>query len=432
MPPLSLLFSSDEEMSHQMVQALNELELEVEPCTDVFAAVESLIGRSFDVIVADCDSGPEASFLLKNARELKLNKAAFTLALTGSSAKLTSEEAGADLVLTKPLDIEQIKYALLGNDRFLASMKAWIARGVTTQSSEATPYDSWPTRHQMPSPALPTMHRSPPSPTRSNRGESGVSSSAPPAKTKATPNRGKFLGGIIVGAAFVAAGYISVEPHSPFQSAFARMSALYRRGLEMTLKPAAAEAEYETRPAPPKLADLSPELPTAARRRTIRVRVVAAHAVPVPTPAPAETQTESGSDQEQSTASDARVHIPESLRTPPLDIALRTVSVKHPVSLLGQMEPVALSEDLARELLLEKVDPSYPEQALKAGLHGAVVLQAWIGKDGSIQDLKLVNGPLLLARAAVDAVKQWRYKPYLRNGVAVEAETYVTVNFTLP
>jgi protein TonB len=93
---------------------------------------------------------------------------------------------------------------------------------------------------------------------------------------------------------------------------------------------------------------------------------------------------------------------------------------------------VSLTEDLSQALLLQKVTPSYPEQALKAGLQGAVTLQAWIGKDGGVRDLKLVDGSLLLGQAAVKAVKQWRYKPYLRNGVAVEAETYVTVNFRLP
>ena len=69
---------------------------------------------------------------------------------------------------------------------------------------------------------------------------------------------------------------------------------------------------------------------------------------------------------------------------------------------------------------------------MKAGLQGPVVLQAWIGRDGSVRELKLVNGSFLLAKAAVSAVKQWRYRPYVRNGVAVEAETYVTVNFKLP
>ncbi len=108
------------------------------------------------------------------------------------------------------------------------------------------------------------------------------------------------------------------------------------------------------------------------------------------------------------------------------------MSVKHPVSLLGQIEPVPLSEESSRALLLENVQPSYPEQAMKAGLQGPVVLQAWIGRDGSVRELKLVNGSFLLAKAAVSAVKQWRYRPYVRNGVAVEAETYVTVNFKLP
>src|ERR1700685_1141445 len=129
MSPVSLLFSSDEETSRQLVQALRELELAVEPCRDIFTVVEWLTSRSFDVIVADWDSGPEAAFLLKNARELKLNQAAFTLALTSGRSNLASREDGPDLVLTKPLVPDQIKYALLTNDRFLGCMKAWIARG---------------------------------------------------------------------------------------------------------------------------------------------------------------------------------------------------------------------------------------------------------------------------------------------------------------
>jgi protein TonB len=76
--------------------------------------------------------------------------------------------------------------------------------------------------------------------------------------------------------------------------------------------------------------------------------------------------------------------------------------------------------------------PSYPEQAVKAGLQGPVTLQAWIGRDGTIQDLKLVRGSFLLGQAAYRAVKQWRYQPYLINGRAVEAETFVTVDFRLP
>src|SRR5271156_2128128 len=138
MSPLSLLFSSDEETSHRMVQALTGLELEIERCPDVFTAIEWLTSRSFDVIVADWDSGPEAAFLLKNARELKLNKAAFTLALTSGTPALADKEDSPDLILTKPLIPDQVKYAVLSNDRFLGCMKTWIARGDFAQAQPAT------------------------------------------------------------------------------------------------------------------------------------------------------------------------------------------------------------------------------------------------------------------------------------------------------
>ncbi len=68
-------------------------------------------------------------------------------------------------------------------------------------------------------------------------------------------------------------------------------------------------------------------------------------------------------------------------------------------------------------------------EALRAGLQGPVVFQALVGRDGSIQDLKLVNGYFALGLAAVDAVKQWRFRPYRLNGEIVEMETYLTVNF---
>jgi protein TonB len=99
---------------------------------------------------------------------------------------------------------------------------------------------------------------------------------------------------------------------------------------------------------------------------------------------------------------------------------------------LGGLEPVSVSEEFSAGLLLDKVQPSYPERALRAGLQGPVVLQAWIAKDGTIRELKLIRGSLLLGEAAYQAVKQWHYKPYLRNGQAVEAQTYVTVDFRLP
>ena len=69
--------------------------------------------------------------------------------------------------------------------------------------------------------------------------------------------------------------------------------------------------------------------------------------------------------------------------------------------------------------------------ARDARIHGEVVLTALIDKDGNIENLQIVSGHPLLAPAAINAVKQWRYKPYLLNGQPVEVETTITVNFEL-
>jgi protein TonB len=81
--------------------------------------------------------------------------------------------------------------------------------------------------------------------------------------------------------------------------------------------------------------------------------------------------------------------------------------------------------------LLDKTVPQYPEIARAARIQGTVVLQATIAKDGTIQNLRVIDGPPMLQQAAMDAVRSWRYKPYLLNGEPVEVETTVNVIFNL-
>jgi len=92
---------------------------------------------------------------------------------------------------------------------------------------------------------------------------------------------------------------------------------------------------------------------------------------------------------------------------------------------------VRVSQGVSAGLLVRKVNPNYPPLARQARIQGQVLLQAEISKDGSIQNLRLISGHPMLAPAAIEAVKQWRYKPYLLNGEPVEVETQVQVNFTL-
>jgi protein TonB len=92
---------------------------------------------------------------------------------------------------------------------------------------------------------------------------------------------------------------------------------------------------------------------------------------------------------------------------------------------------VRVSAGVTSGLLVRKVNPVYPPLARQARISGTVILRAVISKDGSIENLSLVSGHPMLAPAAIDAVKQWKYKPYLLNGEPVEVDTEVQVNFTL-
>ncbi len=92
---------------------------------------------------------------------------------------------------------------------------------------------------------------------------------------------------------------------------------------------------------------------------------------------------------------------------------------------------VRVSQGVSQGLLVRKVQPNYPPLARQARIQGSVLLQAEISKDGSIENLRLISGHPMLAPAAIEAVKQWKYKPYFLNGEPVEVETQITVNFTL-
>jgi len=81
--------------------------------------------------------------------------------------------------------------------------------------------------------------------------------------------------------------------------------------------------------------------------------------------------------------------------------------------------------------VVSRVDPSYPLLAKQMKVQGAVILEALISKTGSIQEIQVLSGPAILSEAAREAVKQWHFKPYYQNGMPVETEARITVNFTI-
>jgi protein TonB len=93
-------------------------------------------------------------------------------------------------------------------------------------------------------------------------------------------------------------------------------------------------------------------------------------------------------------------------------------------------ERVRLSPDTA-QMVERPVEPNYPMLAKQMKVQGSVVLQALIGREGAIQDLRVISGPVILSTAAMDAVRQWRFRPYFEAGQPVETEARITVNFTI-
>ena len=465
--PHCLLFSSDGETSRALSQALGELEFEVESCPEIFSAVEKITSRTFDVIVSDWNEGLEAVFLLKTSRELKVNRAAFTIAIANAEAVAAAHEAGADLVLSQPIVRDEVKYALLSCDAFRALRKTWLPhlgfRPIEETISSNLEHRPLPVaEHNAPEPS-PTL-RPWPSPPPHSLAECDSPPLLPaesifeddllyrtrvhtifqPRESVLSPagirrrSQSRLLPSIAIAVAFLSAGYVFSEPLHGQPATTSVVVRICGRVLERT------QAWFERSNGDPKpvpavqmAENESPE--PAHSRRVSRIRVTpvkdpflmdtatTGHEQPLPV----HVETEP-TRQQQPPPAITQVRIPESMRTPVQNATMRSMAARITPSLLAALEPVALSEDLSRRLLLERVLPSYPEQAVRARLQGPVVFEAWISRDGTIQDLKLIRGSLLLGQAAYRAVRQWRYQPYLINGRAVEAQTFVTVDFKLP
>ena len=99
---------------------------------------------------------------------------------------------------------------------------------------------------------------------------------------------------------------------------------------------------------------------------------------------------------------------------------------------VGENQLTQVSSQLASEYLDQRVEPEYPEPARAQHIQGSVVLQVVVGKDGAVEKLQTISGDPLLAQAASDAVQQWHFRPFFRNGQPQDFQTRITVSFRLP
>lgn len=157
-----------------------------------------------------------------------------------------------------------------------------------------------------------------------------------------------------------------------------------------------------------------------------------------PSPNSSAASPPKASTQENTNRNPAPTGANASLQTPPsqsngIEPPSFPVNNPSPVSHAEPTSPqrIPVDPEVVQGLLVKKVVPVYPPLAQQARIKGTVVLDANISKDGAVESLKLVRGHPLLVPAAIDAVKQWRYRPYMRNGAPTAVSTQITVNFTL-
>ena len=183
--------------------------------------------------------------------------------------------------------------------------------------------------------------------------------------------------------------------------------------------PAAATHPTPAKPSPkqsaPEPVASAPAEPEVTQR--LIVRSDTGHKTPTPAPQDQEAVTAPSAIGMGATADNKAL----------ASISSAPVNVPKPSA-----QTLRVSQGVMEGLVLKRVQPRYPTQAMQLRIQGAVQLQATISEKGDIENLKVVSGDAVLAHAAQEAVKQWKYKPYYLNGDPVSIETQIQVNFKLP
>jgi TonB family protein len=182
-------------------------------------------------------------------------------------------------------------------------------------------------------------------------------------------------------------------------------------------------AKTETRPA---------KVSAASEATKPHTAVVAENPMPDSTPGPQPIVIKSGNGEAPAKAT-------ESTDAPALSMTAVAPAGQELPNLIAPttaatpvLQRLVVSQGVSRGLLVKEVPPVYPRTAITMRIEGAVELLATVAKTGNISAVKVLSGDKELARAAIDAVKQWKYKPYLLNGEPVDIQTQITVKFKLP
>lgn len=544
----ALLFCPDEKTARTVTQVLSELEFQVETCNEPFASVKKLTAEHFDAIVVDCENEQNATLLFKSARNSGSNQASLSIAVVeGQAGVAKAFRIGANLVLTKPINVEQSKGTIRVARGLLRKSEAAKAGG------QSAPIDA----PQMPParPSAPEMKTPPstlfeveaepearpaateaaflesiPDPTADLARSASASAKAPwqpiskpmatalqsaaeatsqskspfaaensaqpvfrssessgfgaavaPAREKApvapdfasfagTQESGgskKFIIAAVVLVTAAALGYVVLSKNHAFlgnlfHRATPQAQALHPQSMAAPSAAPVTAASPDTTAAPGNLSTpVSPEVPAnvisetsapAAHHETAPAKPKKAASTITQEAPPAKSTNEADEVEEEPSAivvrggSQRKIQQESAPQSAPDASAPEVLSVASnsngeaisklvdaPTSVPhAAPQTLKVSQGVSQGLLVKKVAPIYPMQAMQMRIEGAVQMAATISKEGNITNVKVLSGDSILARSAAAAVKQWKYKPYYLDGQAVEIQTQITVNFKLP
>jgi len=551
----ALLFCPDEKAARAVTQVLSELEFNVEPCNEPFAAVKKLMGTHFDAIVVDCDNEQNAALLFKSARNSTSNQSSLAVAVVeGQAGVAKAFRIGANLVLTKPINIEQAKGTLRvargllrkGDPAKPAAPGATAAVPATSGAAPKTPASAPAAPAARPASSVAKSAAAPARPAQAAMASLTAPVSAVAKKTEPVLSEVKLSAAATAPAATLAPSFSlsggaasapapareildipSTEVKAPAapseddnileapgaetssasakdvpppsftfgganapressgsKKAFIGIAAAvvvaaglyggwtYYQGHKAQPAPAPfvnpirpvttpSAAPSNAQPASPATAVPAPESqlatqPAATKPSPATVsddsdsgeentpgpssKAKGSASAPATKPAPAPDQPEAAPIMIKGGAAPAKkAAAADSDAAAPSMIGIATPGSNGPLDLGGASEgakPVLqrlnISQGVSRGLLIKKVDPVYPATALHMRIEGAVQLLATVSKTGDITRVQVLSGDKQLSTAAVDAVKRWKYKPYLLNGEPVDIDTQITINFKLP
>ena len=445
----ALLFSKSSETNSTMTVACQIAEIRAEVCSDIFTAIEKGKTRAFSCVIVDWADQPEASFLLRRARESAPNRETVAVAIVDNEPTAAEmNDNRLDFLIYRPISAEEADVVLakaslqmkpLTADALAETSVADDANGAGASTASDGAEHSQPNQ----SASSPADH--------SVEGADEIAAVEDYIEPRGHGNATGFrevLAAMLLIAAMVclwrsreALVYLARTPEGRFTVLRESVAALFylnqtgAADVGSVGTDAQQDAYFSRNPASSN--GQTPAIKVVATESTGEERVFLPKAPDMPLPMAVFER------QDVTPIHVRRAAIPESMRdSAPIErpvvvtvspAQMMPVSAPQPLAAVQQFsEPVTLSEEAARALLVHTVNPVYPPEGVAQKLQGPVVLQAVIARDGSVEDLKLVRGYFILGRAAIAAVKQWRFQPYSINGHAAATQTVITINFTYP